>query len=186
MRAEITIAHNGTDVLPLLERLYGPNDLAALRSSALWRKAPVAAQSIDYAASKIGLVVMASFVGRSLELYIESSGGQLRAGAARVWAAIRDNASEMKPKLMRLVLFDEDANDVIVEAGVGVGGRLRRQDLFVPIATGAASMLVVVLVRIFAQASPDFYYGSATAVAVAILSLARLVLPLSEKELVWR
>jgi hypothetical protein len=186
MRAELIVSHDGANMLSLLERLYGPSDSAALRSSMLWHKAPSSAASIDYAARKVGLILMASFIGKDLELYVESSGGRLREGVARVWRVLSEEAKDFKPELVRLVLFDEDSSDVITEAARGIGANLRREDLFIPIATGIVSALVLLIVRVLGHPSADFYYGSATALGVAILSVVRLALPWRTKELVWR
>jgi len=186
VRGELSISHKRGDMLGLLASLYGPNDPAALKASALARKAPASAKSIAYAARHVGLIVMASHAGRSFTLYVESSGGQLREGSVKVWSAIRDNGQKLKPKLERIVILDEDAKDVLATARAGVGGALSREDLFVPVATGLVTGIVLAAAEIFGGTSRDFLYGSATALAVAILSVGRLVWTSASKKLVWR
>jgi hypothetical protein len=92
----------------------------------------------------------------------------------------------LKPDLERLVVFDEDSNDVLASAHGGRRDRLRADGLFVPIATGIVTGVVLVAAQAFGHASADFLYGSATALGVAILSLGRLFWPSKAKELVWR
>jgi hypothetical protein len=186
MRAELSVSHDPGNMRTLLESLYGSHSVAALHKSALASKAPASAESIDYAASHMGLIIMASFVGNDFVLYIESSGGQLRAGAVSVWNVIRHNAEALKPRLGRLVLLDEDANDVVATVAIGVRERLLSEELFVPIATGAVTAIVLGVVEIFSKVSSDFVYGSATALVVAILSVIRLLWMSRSKELVWR
>lgn len=186
MRAELSISCQQDGMAALLESLYGASDKSALRASEFARKAPESVRTITYAARTPGLIVMASIAGKNLELYVESSGGRLREGAVTVWSAIRDDGKALKPKLGRLVLVDEDANDVIATASVGVGGSLRREDLFLPVATGVVTAVVLAGVQIFGHVSADFLYGSTTALAVAILSIGRLLWPSRSKELVWR
>lgn len=185
VRAQLNISYKQGNVADQLGLLYGPHD--ALHASALWRKASATAESVTYAARTGGLIVMAEFVGgQKLVLYVESSGGLLRDGAGKVWSEIRDEGEALKPKLRRLVLFDEDANDLIATAAVGLGGNLRREDLFVPVATGIVTAVVLALVSALGHPSADFLYGSATALGVAILSVGRLVQSFKSKELVWR
>jgi hypothetical protein len=186
VRAELNISYKQGNMTSLLESLYGQNDPAALRASALAGKTPHSASKISYSAFTPGLIVMASIAERKLELYIESSGGRLREGAIGVWNAIRDEGKALKSKLGALVLVDEDAYDVIATASVAVGGGLARADLFLPVATGLVTAVVLAGAKIFGQVSADFLYGSATALAVAILSIGRLLWPSRSKELVWR
>jgi hypothetical protein len=186
MRAELNISYKQGSMVSLLESLYGPNEPAAIGASAFAHKTPHSASKITYSAFTPGLIVMASIAERKLELYVESSGGRLREGAVAVWTAIRDEGNALKPKLGRLVLVDEDAYDVIATASLAVGGGLGRADLFLPIATGVATAVVLAGAQILGQVSADFLYGSATALAVAILSIGRLLWPSKSKELVWR
>jgi hypothetical protein len=142
--------------------------------------------AIDYAVRTPGLIVMAWFAPGELELYVESTGGRLREGAARVWDGIRENATTMRPTLRRLVVYDEDTNDELAMASWGVRNGLWVEGLYVPIATGLVSCVVLATAGTFDHPSTDFLYGSATALVVAILSLARLLWLLKSKELVWR
>lgn len=186
MRAELSITYKHGNMTALLESLYGANDESALLASALVRKAPESEHTITYAARTPALIVMASIAGKNLELYVESSGGRLREGAVTVWNAIRDDGKALKPKLRGLVLVDEDAYDVIATASAGISGGLRREDLFLPVATGVVTAIVLAGAKTFGHVSTDFLYGSATALAVAILSIGRLLWPSRSKELVWR
>jgi hypothetical protein len=186
VRAELNISHKPGDLAGLLTQLYGAHDAAALAGSALADKAPKTAKSISYAARTHGLIVMAEFVGNRVVVYVESSGGRLRAGAVEVWGDIRDGTKPLRPKLKRLILLDEDANDEIATAAAGVAASLRREDLFVPIATGIVTALVLAAVSKYGHASSDFLYGSLPALGVAILSLGRLVSRSLSKEPKWR
>jgi hypothetical protein len=186
VRAELRISHEQGSMLGLLESLYGANDENALNASEFARKAPAAAKAMNYAARTPGLIVMAWFAPRELEIYVESTGGRLREGATKVWSAIRENGKASKPALERLIVLDEDANDELATAYWGVGGSLRREDLFVPVATGIVTAAVLAVVEVVGHASADFFYGSATALGVAILSVGRLLWPSKSKELVWR
>jgi hypothetical protein len=130
---------------------------------------------------------MAEFVGtKKFILYVESSGGLLRHGSEEVWSDIRDQGKALKPRLGRLVLVDEDANDVIATAAPGVRGKLRRQDTIGPIVTAIVTALVLVAASAFGHASPDLFYGSATALVVGILYVGYIAWSLRFKELVWR
>jgi hypothetical protein len=186
VRAELSISHRQGNMLGLLESLYGANDDKALEASEFARKAPISVRSIDYAARTPSLIVMAWFAPKGLEIYVESTGGRLREGAVNVWWAIRQNGKKLKPDLERLAVFDEDSNDVLVSASGGIEGRLRQDGLFVPIATGIVTVVVLMVVQTFGHASADFFYGSATALGVAIMSVGRLLWRSKTKELVWR
>lgn len=193
MRAELSISHKQGDIAALLVSLYGAHDPGALLDSAFAHKTPGAASAVTYAARTPGLIVMAWFVGTGVELYVEAGPGRsLRREAVGVWSAIRDDpqGNALKLKLKRLALVDEDAPEEIVTARPGVGGwlggrlKLGPNDLYAPIATGIVTGVVLLVVAIVSQASSDFFYGSATALGVAAVSLALLFWP--SKELVWR
>jgi hypothetical protein len=187
MRAELSVSYRRGDAHALLVTLFGPHTPTTLRKSALAHKSPESARSIVYASViKPGVALLASNSGKTVELYVESSGGRLREGAESVWAKIRDNGKAIKPKLLRLVLVDEDANDVLATASAAAGKHLRRDDLFLPIATGVVTAVVLAGAEILGRVSADFVYGSATALAVAILSLGRLLWSSRSKDLVWR
>jgi hypothetical protein len=129
---------------------------------------------------------MAERVGtKRAVVYVESSGGRLRSGAVEIWGEIRD-AKILKPKLDRIVLFDEDASEDIATAVAGVGASLSREDLFLPIVTGVVTALVLGGVVEFGHGSSDFVYGSIPALGVAILSIVRLLAQSRSKALVWR
>lgn len=173
-------------MVELLEVLYGPNDARAMSISEFARKAPASAKTLDYAAQTPGLIVMARFAPRELEIYVESTGGRLREGAAKVWWAVHRNGARLKPELERLVVFDEDANDVLASASWGIRARLSQDGSFVPIATGVVTAAVLVVAQASGHASVDFLYGSATALGVAILTAVRLLWFSKAKELAWR
>jgi hypothetical protein len=188
VRAELNISHKqGRDMAVALVGIYGPHDQAALEASSLWRNAPETAKSIKYATRVGGLIAMAEFVGmKRAVVYVESSGGRLREGAAGVLGDIRTGAKAIKPKLTELTLFDEAANDTIATAGAGIRGALRQEELFVPIATGVLTALVIAGVMAFGHGSVDFLYGSIVALGVAIISVIRLIVQSTSKKLVWR
>jgi hypothetical protein len=191
MRAQLTISCRRAGILAVPGSLYGSHDPSALAASALARKAPETAKSIAYAARTRGFIVMSEPVGANkLVLYIESSGGGLRQGAEEIWGEMRDNAgrkgSRLKPKLTKLILYDEDANDVIATAGVGAFDRIRREDTIGPVITGVVTAVVLAFALAFGNASPDFFYGSATALIVALLYAGYIVWSMFSKALAWR
>jgi len=186
MRGEIRFSHRKGDIVSLLTSLYEPHDPGALQESVLAMKAPGTAQSIVYAARTRGLTVMAERVGRKRAVvYVESSGGRLRIGAEEIWSDIRDGKM-LKPKLDKIVLFDEDASEDVATASAGVGASLSRGDLFLPIATGIVTAFVLGGVAKFGHGSADFVYGSIPALGVAILSVMRLFAQSRSKAVVWR
>jgi len=190
VRAELKIFYRSDrDGARLLEHVYGSHDSAALNASELARRAPAAAHGIEYANAKPDHIVLAWFLGNHAELYVEAMPGHaLRDVAVSAWDAIRDTGKAWKPKLARLALVDEDAADVLVTARLGVGGalKLKRGDLVAPIATGGVSAVVAGLAGAgtFGHVTTDFFYGSATPVGIAILSVGLLACP--SKDLVWR
>jgi hypothetical protein len=186
VRAELTIPHKQGDMLGLLESIYGANDVNALRASEFARKSPGSAAAIGYSARTPDLIVMAWFAPREVQIYVESSGGRLREGAVRVWSAIHDGGNALKPKLGRLVIFNEDASDRLASGYCGIGVILRREDLFLPVATGLVTAVILGAAKLLGHVSADFLYGSATSLVVAILSVGRLLRSSISKEVVWR
>jgi hypothetical protein len=190
VRAQLVVKFKHGDIVDVLRSAYGANDPDALHSSRLWSEGQGAAQNVTYAArTPSGLTVMTwPSTGRA-EVYVESSTGRLRSCSEEVWEAIRDNGKRLKPKRMKpklhsLLLLEPAPGDVMATASVGLG-KIVRDQLFLPIATGivTAAVLVIALAR---DASEEFVYGSITALAVAILSLIRLLADLRNRKLVWR
>ena len=171
----------------MLKGLYGANKKAALAESALATGAPKAAQSIKYTAVTQGLVVMAEYVGtKKVVLYVESTGGLLRRGAETIWKDIRERAANLKPKLTRLVIIDERANDILASAALGVRGKVLGGEATAPILTGVVTGVVLVVALLVGNASADFVYGSATALAVAAVYIASVLRALGSKAISWR
>jgi hypothetical protein len=189
MRAELVIKYKHGDIVDVLRKKYGTHDASALRESELWAEAQKSAEGVAYAArTPKGLIVMAWSTGGEGEVYVESSTGRLRACSEQVWEAILEGAKQgepkkMNPRLHSLELVDLPG-DVVATASVGVG-RLLRDQLFGPIVTGAVSA-VVLGIALLLNASGNFVYGSITALAVAILSLVRLIWSSRGKKLAWR
>ncbi len=130
---------------------------------------------------------MAEFIGdKKATLYIESSGGLLRQGVEDVWGELHNRGKPLEARLQRLQLIDEDASDIIATAGVGLLGSVRRDDTIGPIVTGIVTTLVLVVAWLTGNATPEFLYGSATALGVAILYVAGILWSARSKKLVWR
>jgi hypothetical protein len=186
MRAELVIEHQAGDPLVALRAAFGEHNAAALEQSSFARKSPRSAAAITYAGVGPGLVLLAWPTEKQLYLYVESSGGRLRKSAADVWDIVRKGDPGLRAKLKSLVLFDEDANDTVVEANVGLLPNLRRPELFLTLATGAASaMWLVVAVTAF-DATGDLVLGAIPALVAAILALVILAVDVRSKSLVWK
>jgi hypothetical protein len=190
VRAELVVKYKRGDIVEVLTAAYGAHNPTALRQSKLWLGGKEAAKKVTYAASTpSGLTVMAWTSPGRAEIYVESSTGRLRSCSEKVWEAIQDNGKTLRPKRMRpklhsLELIDPVPSDVVATASVGLG-KLVRDQLFVPVATGVVTAVVLV-VAIEQGASQDFVYGSITALTVAILSLVRLISNARSKKLIWR
>jgi len=120
MRAELTIRHKKGELIPVLSQIFGANTAAALKASALAKKSPKTAKSIQYAAYAPGLIVMAWDTPEEIVLYVESDGGRLRKAASQVWTATRKGCKHHRLRLDSLVLLDEDKGDQIATASVGL------------------------------------------------------------------
>jgi ABC-type microcin C transport system permease subunit YejE len=186
VRAELTIECRSDGIAAALESLYGANNPEALAKSALATEAPVAAGAIKYTAVTQGLIVMAEYVGaRKVVLYVEPTSGLLRHGAETIWTDIRQRGN-LKPKLTRLVINDERANDILASAALGVRGKVLGGDATTPVLTGVVTGAVLVVALLVGNASADFVYGSATALAVAVVYIALIVRALRSKAITWR
>jgi hypothetical protein len=186
VRAELTIAHEQGDLVSALEQVFGENEAAALHASALAQKSPSSAASITYSAYGPGLLVMAWPTPRRLFLYVESSGGRLRKASADVWDVIIDGGRQLKPKLKSLVLLDEDANDEIALAAVGLAANIKRPELYVTAVTGILTAMVLVVAIAAFGAAGDLLIGSIPALVAAILALGWLINDVRSKKLVWQ
>jgi hypothetical protein len=118
-------------------------------------------------------------------LYVEAISGLLRQGAETIWNDIRQQDT-LKPKLTRLVIIDERANDVLASAALGVLGKVLGGDAAAPILTGVVTGAVLLVALVVGNASADFVYGSATALAVAVVYIALILRALSSKAISWR
>jgi hypothetical protein len=189
VRAEFVIKHKHGDIVDALSRRYGASDPDALQASELWADSQRSAAGVTYAArTPKGLIVMAWSTGGRAEVYVESSTGRLRDCSEQVWEAIREEGRrleprQMKPKLHSLELIDLPG-DVVATATVGAAKVLRDQMLG-PVLTGLVTALVLG-VALLSNASDTFVYGSITPLAVAILSLAVLIVSSRSRKLAWR
>jgi hypothetical protein len=123
---------------------------------------------------------------RQLYLYVESSGGRLRRAATDVWEVIRNSQTQLNPKLNSLVLFDEDANDEVASATVGLAANIKRPELAVATATGIATVMVVGVAIIAFGAPGDLVVGSIPGLVAGILALGWLSKDVRSKKLVWQ
>jgi ABC-type microcin C transport system permease subunit YejE len=157
-----------------------------LAKSALATEAPMAAESIKYTVLTQGLIVMAEYIGaKKVVLYVEAISGLLRQGAETIWKDIRQQET-LKPKLTRLVIIDERANDILASAALGVRGKVLGGDAAAPILTGVVTGAVLLVALVVGNASADFVYGSATALAVAVVYIASILRALGSKAISWR
>jgi len=183
----MTIECRSDGIAATLEGLYGADNKGALAKSALAAAAPTAAGSIKYTAVTQGLIVMVEYVGtKKVVLYVEPTGGLLRHGAETIWTDIRERGANQKPKLTRLIIIDERANDILASAALGVRGKVLGGDATAPVLTGAVTGVVLLVALLIGNASADFVYGSATALAVAVVYIASTIRALSSKAISWR
>ncbi len=183
----MTIECRSDGIAAALEGLYGANNTEALATSALATEAPMAAGSIKYTALTQGLIVMAEYVGmKKVVLYVEPTSGLLRHGAETIWRDIRQRGANLKPKLTRLVINDERANDILASAALGVRGKVVGGDATAPVLTGVVTGAVLLVALLVGNASADFVYGSATALAVAVIYIALILRALGSKAISWR
>jgi hypothetical protein len=185
MRAELVIGHRSGSLVSSLEEAFGQHRPETLASSVLAAKSPKSATSITYAGSGPGVQVLAWPTEGRLYLYVESS-GRLRSAAGDVWDNVRKKGSGLHPKLERLVLFDEDANDQIAEASVGLIANLRRPELFLTLGTGVVSAAWLAVALAAFEATGDLVLGAIPALVAAILAVVILIADLRSKRLVWR
>jgi hypothetical protein len=188
MRAQLTIAHNEGNVVRALEQVYGPHDDRALRASALAKKSPNSAGSIACAAFAPDLVLMAWPTPGQVVLFVESDGGRLRRVAAQAWDTTRKAAKELKPKLILLVLLDEDKGDEIATTEVGLGPNIKRPELVVAAGTGLVTTAVLGLgatgwIQGF-NVTTELIIGSVPALVAAIMALVYAVAAVRGKKLV--
>jgi hypothetical protein len=121
-----------------------------------------------------------------MRLFVESSEGRLRKAADDVWRVVHGNARELKPKLESLILLDEDSNDEIARAAVGLREHVTRAELVTPIVIGVATALVLATATAVNDAPPDLAIGSIPAFIAAILALVWLAVDVHSRKLVWR
>lgn len=185
MRAELTINHKPGQLVQSLRSAFGEHNRGALEASALALKSPSSANSISFAAYGPGLLVMAWPTPGRLVLFIESSGGRLRKAAEDVWKLVHGNDQGLNPKLASLVLFDEDANDDIAQARIGLGENVKRTEIAGPIVVAVLTAVLLTVAIAGFNASWDLAVGSIPAFAAAILALGLLVIDTRRKRLVW-
>jgi hypothetical protein len=186
MRAELVIEHKSGDVLGALASAFGAHDPAVLQNSTFARKSPGTARSLAYAGIGPELVVLAWPTQAELVLFVESSGGQLRKAAAKVWDVFRKEEPALGPKLKSVILFDEDANDTVVEANVGVFANLRRPELLFTLGTGILSAIWLPIALAAFESTGDLVLGAIPALLAAILALVMLVFDVRTQSLVWK
>lgn len=184
MRAELGIKHQG-DFIPTLVETFGANNPAVLQGSVFAKKSPRSAASIRYSVEARGLLLLAWPTPGRLFLYVESSGGRLRETAANVWAILHTGGAAHRPELEFLVLFDEDANDGVAEARVGLSANFSRE-LTLTFITGLVSAIWIVLALAFFDVSGDTVLGAVPAFIAATIALVALLTGVRNKRLVWR
>jgi hypothetical protein len=186
MRAELVIEHETGDLLAALRAAFGAHDPSALQNSTFAKKSPRSAAAFEYAGMSPAMTVLAWSTQRELYLFVESSGGRLRRSAGDVWDIVRKGGSALHPKLKSLVLLDEDANDAVVEASVGLVPNLQRLELVLTFGTGAVSAAWLLVALPAFGATGDLVLGAIPAVLAAILALVVLVIDVKTQSLVWK
>lgn len=121
-----------------------------------------------------------------LFLFVESSEGRLRKAAEDVWQLVHSSDGGLDPKLDSLLLFDEDSNDNIARAGVGLEENLRRNEIAIPISVGAITAVVVLVAVVGYGATWDLAIGSIPALVAAIIAAGWLLADTRARKLVWR
>jgi hypothetical protein len=186
MRAELTIKHLPGDLISALVPVLGSHNPAALAGSAMMRKSPRSAAAISYAAHIPGLVVMAWPTPGQVVLYVESSGGRLRRGAGDIWQVVRNAVPDLRPSLDSLVLLDEDANDELAFAEVGVAANLKRPELRYAFVLGIVTAVWLTIALAAFDATGALVLGSIPAILAAVIAAGVLVADSRSKRLVWR
>lgn len=186
MRAELTISHKPGDLVGSLRSAFGAHNPTALAASTLAAKSPSSASSINFAAHGPGLLVLAWATSGRLFLFVESSEGRLRKAAEDVWQLVHSNGQSLDPRLESLLLFDEDSNDDIARAGVGLGENASRNEIAIPMSVGVITAVVVLVAIVGFGASWDLAVGSIPALVAAILAVGWLLADTRRKKLVWR
>src|SRR3954447_24767460 len=78
-----------------------------------------------------------------LQLFIESVQGGLKRGCESVWRSIRQDASDLEPKIEALELIDEATTQVIGTGSAGFIPQAKRRELWVPIVIAAVTVATV-------------------------------------------
>lgn len=186
MRAELIIEHRDGNPLHSLQGTFGAHDPAALAASGFATRSPQAAARVTYAAVAPGFTLLAWPTPGQLYLYVEASGGRIREVGDTVWSIVWRGQPALKPKLQSLLLVDEDANDVIACAGVGVFANLRRPEIWLAFLTGVGSAIWLALALGTLGSPGDLVLGAVPAFIAAIISLVILILDVRNKKLAWR
>lgn len=186
MRAELTIEHASGDLVAALEAVLGQHNPAALAASALQQKSPASSGAITYSAVGPAFIVMAWPTPERLFLYVESSGGRLRRAAGDVWDVIRRGGSSLDPTIRSVVLFDEDANDEIATARVGLTANLERRELQYTIIVGVVTTAWLTVALAAFDATGDLVLGAVPALVATALASVALVADTKRQRLVWK
>ena len=186
VRAQLQISHRKDAGKKALEAAFGKHSTAVLEASSFKSKSPDSANSISFAAEGPDLRVLAWITSTEMRLYVESQAGQLRDAARQTWQLMHKNGRGHKLKLESLVLFDEDSNDKIAEARVGLAENVRRTEIAIPLVVGAVTAIVLLVAAIGFDAPLDLAVGSIPALAAAILVLMWFALDSWRGKLVWQ
>ena len=186
MRAEFVIEHSAGDFLQHLPACFGQHDPAALRDSVFAQKSPGSAQAIEYAATRPGYRILAWAAEGQVSIYVESLGGRLRDSAGDVWDLTRRVSGGLSPRLKRVVLFDEDANDVILEGTAGLLTSFRRPEVFLTLTIGFLSTIWLGVALVLFDATGDLVLGAIPAIGAAILALLTLFADWKSRRLRWQ
>ena len=141
---------------------------------------------MTYAAIGGGWLLMAWPTPQQLFLYIESTGGRLRRAAGDAWDVVRHSTADLDPHLTSLVLLDEDANDEIAVAGVGLGPNLDRWELRLAFGVGIASLIWLTVALSLFNATSDLVLGAIPTFVAAVIAAIVLTRDIRHQRLVWR
>ena len=186
MRAELTIEHDDGDLLAEFVAVLGPHDPAVMAQSNFAQKSPQAASALSYAAYGAPALVLAWATPGQLFVYLEPSGGRLRRAASDVWDIVRKSGSALNPHLKALVLLDEDANDEVANASVGLLSNLRRPEIAFTMVTGVVTLVWLVVALTVFQATGDLVLGAIPPLLASFIATTSLVADTRRQKLVWR
>ncbi len=103
-----------------------------------------------------------------------------------MWDVIRRGGSSLDPTIRSVVLFDEDANDEIATARVGLTANLERRELQYTIIVGVVTTAWLTVALAAFDATGDLVLGAVPALVATALASVALVADTKRQRLVWK